>query len=164
MPATTADKKTPLELLEAQNAIAIAQAAGADQYAVDTLGKAKAYLAQGQNYLKQKQNITPIGAVARAATQAAEDARLLTLQKKQEEQTAAEKQRAMDRIQQAQSQAESEVRASRCSPAGRATPERATRTRRARAPGRGAGTVRSGAGRATGSAGSGRGPAAITAV
>jgi outer membrane protein OmpA-like peptidoglycan-associated protein len=108
LPATTADKKTPLELLEAQNAIAIAQAAGADQYAVDTLGKAKAYLAQGQNYLKQKQNITPIGAVARAATQAAEDARLLTLQKKQEEQTAAEKQRALDRIQQAQSQAESE--------------------------------------------------------
>ncbi|HLK06882.1 MAG TPA: OmpA family protein [Candidatus Angelobacter sp.] len=109
LPATTADKKTPLELLEAQNAIAIAQAAGADQYAADTLGKAKAYLAQGQNYLKQKQNITPIGAVARAATQAAEDARLLTLQKKQEEQTAAEKQRALDRIQQAQSQAESEA-------------------------------------------------------
>jgi outer membrane protein OmpA-like peptidoglycan-associated protein len=108
LPATTADRKTPLELLEAQNAIAIAQAAGADQYAVDTLGKAKAYLAQGQNYLKQKQNITPIGAVARAATQAAEDARLLTLQKKQEEQTAAERQRAQDRIQQAQSQAESE--------------------------------------------------------
>lgn len=108
LPATTADKRTPLELLEAQNAIAIAQAAGADQYAADTLGKAKAYLVQGQNYLKQKQNITPIGAVARAATQAAEDARLLTLQKKQEEQTAAERQRAQDRIQQAQSQAESE--------------------------------------------------------
>jgi outer membrane protein OmpA-like peptidoglycan-associated protein len=109
LPATTADRRTPLELLEAQNAIAIAQAAGADQYAADTLGKAKAYLEQGQNYLKQKQNITPIGAVARAATQAAEDARLLTLQKKQEEQTAAEKQRALDRIQQAQSQAESEA-------------------------------------------------------
>ncbi|HSK44566.1 MAG TPA: OmpA family protein [Candidatus Binatia bacterium] len=108
LPATTADKKTPLELLEAQNAIAIAQAAGADQYAAATLGKAKAYLVQGQNYLKQKQNITPIGAVARAATQAAEDARLLTLQKKQEEQTAAERQRAQDRIQQAQSQAEAE--------------------------------------------------------
>jgi outer membrane protein OmpA-like peptidoglycan-associated protein len=109
LPATNADRRTPLELLEAQNAIAIAQAAGADQYASDTLGKAKAYLEQGQNYLKQKQNITPIGAVARAATQAAEDARLLTLQKKQEEQTAAEKQRALDRIQQAQSQAESEA-------------------------------------------------------
>jgi len=109
LPATTADRRTPLELLEAQNAIAIAQAAGADQYAADTLAKAKAYLEQGQNYLKQKQTITPIGAVARAATQAAEDARLLTLQKKQEEQEAAERQRAQDRIQQAQSQAESEA-------------------------------------------------------
>jgi len=108
LPATTADKKVPLELLEAQNAIAIAQAAGAEQYASDTLAKAKAYLAQGQDYLRRKQSITPIGAVARAATQAAEDARLLTLQKKQEEQTAAERQRAQDRIQQAQSQAESE--------------------------------------------------------
>ena len=109
LPATTADRKTPLELLEAQDAIAIAEAAGADQYAADTLGKAKAYLLQGQNYFKQKQSITPIGAVARAATQAAEDARLLTLQKKQEEETAAERQRAQDRIQQAQSQAESEA-------------------------------------------------------
>jgi outer membrane protein OmpA-like peptidoglycan-associated protein len=109
LPATTADSKTPLELLEAQNAIAIAQAAGAEQYAADTLGKAKAYLAQGQDYLRRKQGITPIGAVARAATQAAEDARLLTLQKKQEEQTAAERQRAQDRITQAQGQAESEA-------------------------------------------------------
>ena len=108
LPATTADKKTPLELLEAENSIAIAEAAGADHYAADTLGKAKAYLAQGQDYLRRKQGITPIGAVARAATQAAEDARLLTLQKKQEEETAAERQRAQDRIQQAQSQAESE--------------------------------------------------------
>jgi outer membrane protein OmpA-like peptidoglycan-associated protein len=109
LPATTADRKTPLELLEAQNAIAIAQAAGAEQYAADTLAKAKAYLAQGQDYLRRKQGITPIGAVARAATQAAEDARLLTLQRKQEEQTAAEQQRSRDRIQQAQSQAESEA-------------------------------------------------------
>ena len=46
--------------------------------------------------------------MARASTQAAEDARLLTLQKKQEEATEAERQRARDRIAQAQSQAESE--------------------------------------------------------
>ena len=108
LPATNEDKRVPLELLEAENAIAIAQAAGAEQYAADTLGKAKAYLAQGQDYLRRKQGITPIGAVARASTQAAEDARLLTLQKKQEEATEAERQRARDRIAQAQSQAESE--------------------------------------------------------
>jgi outer membrane protein OmpA-like peptidoglycan-associated protein len=98
----------PLELLEAENAIAIAQAAGAEQYAADTLGKAKAYLAQGQDYYRRKQSIVPIGAVGRASTQAAEDARLLTLQKKQEEATEAERQRARDRIARAQSEAESE--------------------------------------------------------
>ncbi len=81
LPATTADKKVPLQLLEAENAIAIASAAGADTYAVDTLGKAKAFLAQGQDYYRRKQGITPIGAVARAATQSAEDARLLTIQR-----------------------------------------------------------------------------------
>jgi outer membrane protein OmpA-like peptidoglycan-associated protein len=106
LPATTADKKIPLQLLEAENAIAIASAAGADTYAVDTLGKAKAFLAQGQDYYRRKQGITPIGAVARAATQSAEDARLLTLTKKQQEAAAAERQRAQDRIQAAQTQAE----------------------------------------------------------
>ncbi|HEY3768935.1 MAG TPA: OmpA family protein [Candidatus Angelobacter sp.] len=108
LPATTEDKRMPLELLEAENAIAIAQAAGAEQYAADTLGKAKAYLAQGQDYYRRKQSIVPIGAVGRASTQAAEDARLLTLQKKQEEATEAERQRARDRIARAQSEAESE--------------------------------------------------------
>jgi outer membrane protein OmpA-like peptidoglycan-associated protein len=108
LPATTEDKRMPLELLEAENAIAIAQAAGAEQYAADTLGKAKAYLAQGQDYYRRKQSIVPIGAVGRASTQAAEDARLLTLQKKQEAATEAERQRARDRIARAQSEAESE--------------------------------------------------------
>jgi outer membrane protein OmpA-like peptidoglycan-associated protein len=109
LPATSADPRIPLQLLEAENAIAIAEAAGANQYAVDTLGKAKAYLEQGQKYYQQKQSITPIGAVARAATQSAEDARLLTLEKKRQEQAAAERQAAQDRIQQAQTQAEQEA-------------------------------------------------------
>ncbi len=109
LPATSADPHAPLQLLEAENAIAIAQAEGAGQYAADTLDKARAFLAQGQDYYRRKQGITPIGAVARAATQSAEDARLLTLEKKQQEATAAERQRAQDRIQQAQTQAEQEA-------------------------------------------------------
>ncbi len=106
LPATNMDKSVPLQLQEAENSIAIAKAAGADQYAADTLQKAQAYLAQGQDYFRRKQGITPIGAVARAATQSAEDARLLTLEKKQQEAAAAERQRARDQIQQAQTQAE----------------------------------------------------------
>jgi outer membrane protein OmpA-like peptidoglycan-associated protein len=108
LPATNLDhqKKTPTQVLEAENAIAIAQASGADQYAPDTLQKAKDYLGQAQEYQRHKQGKTPIGTVARAATQAAEDARLITLEKKQQEQVAAERRKAEDRIQRAQSEAD----------------------------------------------------------
>ena len=108
LPATSMDhqKNTPLQILEAENAIAIAQASGADQYAPDTLQKAKDYLSQSQEYQRRKQGRTPIGTVARAAAQSAEDARLITLEKKQQEQVARERQRSQDRIQQAQSDAD----------------------------------------------------------
>ena len=43
LPATKADPRTPLQLLEAENAIAIAQADGADQYAGDTFRKPKRF-------------------------------------------------------------------------------------------------------------------------
>ena len=41
LPATNEDKRVPLELLEAENAIAIAQAAGAEQYAAELWEKPK---------------------------------------------------------------------------------------------------------------------------
>src|SRR5207237_1442778 len=44
LPSSTADPKTPLDLLEARNAVAIAKAAGASQYAADSLSKAEDYL------------------------------------------------------------------------------------------------------------------------
>jgi outer membrane protein OmpA-like peptidoglycan-associated protein len=102
-------KKTSLQILEAENAIAIAQASGADQYAPDTLQKAKDYLSQAQEYERRKQGKTPIGTVSRAAAQAAEDARLITLEKKQQERVAAERQRSQERIRQAQSDADREA-------------------------------------------------------
>lgn len=107
LPASN-DKNSPLQVQEAENAIAIAQAAGAEDYAGDTLHKAKDYLHQAQEYIRQKQNRVPVGTVSRAATQAAEDARLITLEKKQQEQVAAERQAAQDKIQQAQTQADQE--------------------------------------------------------
>ena len=102
-------KKSALQILEAENAIAIAQASGADQYAPDTLQKAKDYLSQAQEYERRKQGKTPIGTVARAAAQAAEDARLITLEKKQQERVAAERRRSQERIRQAQSEADREA-------------------------------------------------------
>ena len=111
LPATEAEhqKKTPLQILEAENAIAIAEASGGEKYAAATLQKARDYLSQAQEYQRRKQGKTPIGTVARAATEAAEDARLITMEKKHQEQVAAERQKAQARIQQAQSQADREA-------------------------------------------------------
>jgi len=107
LPSSKAAPNTPLDLLEARNAVAIAKAAGAQQYAADSLSKAEDSLTRAEGYLQRKQGRTPIGTVARAATQTAEDARILTLQKKEEERVAAEK-RAM---QEAQEKAEADAKA-----------------------------------------------------
>jgi outer membrane protein OmpA-like peptidoglycan-associated protein len=99
-------RKVPLTLLEARNAVAIAQATGAQQYAPDALAKAQADLDQSEDYLKHKQSSSAIGTVARGATQAAEDARILTIRRKADERIAAEKQAQEDRTRQAQQEAE----------------------------------------------------------
>jgi outer membrane protein OmpA-like peptidoglycan-associated protein len=111
LPATSVDKQknTPLQVLEAENAIAIAEATGAAKYAPETLQKAKDYLSQAQEYHRRKQGKTAIGTVARAAAQSAEDARLITFEKKHQEQVATERRKTQERIQQAQTQAEREA-------------------------------------------------------
>src|SRR5947209_18964299 len=108
LPSAKAAPKTPLDLLEARNAVAISKAAGADRYAADSLAKATDMLTRAEDYLRRKQGRTPIGTAARGATQMAEDARVLTLQRKEQERVAAEK-RAM---QEAQEKAEAEANAS----------------------------------------------------
>lgn len=108
LPSATAAPNTPLELLEARNAVAIAKAAGAEQYAGDSLRKAEDLLARAEDYLKRKQGRTPIGTVSRGAAQMAEDARVLTLQKKNQERIEAERRRIED----ARAKAEAEAKAS----------------------------------------------------
>jgi outer membrane protein OmpA-like peptidoglycan-associated protein len=108
LPSAKAAPNTPLDLLEARNAVAIAKAAGAQQYAADSLSKAEDFLTRAEDYLQRKQGRTPIGTASRGATQMAEDARVLTLKKKDEERIAAEK-RAM---QEAQEKAEADAKAS----------------------------------------------------
>jgi outer membrane protein OmpA-like peptidoglycan-associated protein len=107
LPSAKAAPGTPLDLLEARNAVAIAKAAGAQQYAGDSLSKADDFLARAEDYQQRKQGRTPIGTASRGATQMAEDARVLTLKKKQEERVEAEK-RAM---QEAQEKAEADAKA-----------------------------------------------------
>jgi len=106
LPAVHADKKTPLSLREARNAVAIARASGADQYASDSMQKAVDDLNRAEDYYRRKQDEKAIGTVARAAAQAAEDARLLTIDRKQQEAETTARQKMEDRIQHATSEAE----------------------------------------------------------
>ena len=108
LPATTADPKTPLELLQARNAVAMARATQADRYAPDSLSKAEKLLAQAEDYYRRKQGKTPIGTVARGATEAAEDARVLTIRRRQQEEQEARERAQQQRTQQAEEQARRE--------------------------------------------------------
>jgi outer membrane protein OmpA-like peptidoglycan-associated protein len=109
LPSTQASSNAPLDLLEARNAVAIAKAAGAQQYAPDSLTKAEDMLQRAEDYLQRKQGRTPIGTAARGATQMAEDARVLTLRRKEQERLDAER-RAREA---AQAKAEADAAAAR---------------------------------------------------
>jgi outer membrane protein OmpA-like peptidoglycan-associated protein len=107
LPSSQASAKVPLDLLEARNAVVIAKAAGAKQYAPDSLAKAEDMLQRAEDYYQRKQGRTPIGTAARGATQMAEDARVLTLRRKEQARIEAER-RAN---QEAQEKAEADARA-----------------------------------------------------
>jgi outer membrane protein OmpA-like peptidoglycan-associated protein len=91
LPSSQASIKVPLDLLEARNAVVIAKAAGAQQYAPDSLTKAEDMLQRAEDYYQRKQGVTPIGTAARGATQMAEDARVLTLRRKEQAKIDAER-------------------------------------------------------------------------
>jgi outer membrane protein OmpA-like peptidoglycan-associated protein len=95
LPATSAHPNTPIDLLEARNAVAIARAEGADKYASDSFRKAEDFLQRGEDYLQRRQSAKAIATVARGAVQAAEDARVLAIRTRQKEQEEAER-RAME--------------------------------------------------------------------
>lgn len=90
----TRNDKDPLELYEAINAVQIAQANGADKYAADSFSGAQQDLnnAEAMGKKDRKQQIT----YAREAVQAAEDARIITLRKMQEQQREQAQKEKMD--------------------------------------------------------------------
>jgi outer membrane protein OmpA-like peptidoglycan-associated protein len=97
IPARQLNPKVPLELYEARNAVQIARWTGAGHYAADTFLKAEQGLENAEGYLKGKAGRKPIGTVAREAVQMAEDARIITVKKIDEEQLMAERQAGADR-------------------------------------------------------------------
>ncbi len=91
------DKAVPLQLLEAENAVQIAQVANADQYAKDTYDSADNLLRQAEAYQARKAGAKPVIMTSREAVQNAETARLLALKRQEDERIAGEKQEAADR-------------------------------------------------------------------
>ena len=75
------DRKVPLELYEARNAVQIARWTGASRYAADSFQKAVIGLQNAEGYLIGKAGSKPIGTVAREAVQMAEDSRIITVKK-----------------------------------------------------------------------------------
>src|ERR1700689_535153 len=91
------NSKVPLDLYEARNAVQIARWTGAEQYAGDTFHKAVVGLENAEGYLIGKAGKKPIGTVAREAVQMAEDARIITVKKIEEETLANERKAGADR-------------------------------------------------------------------
>jgi len=106
LPSSMADPKTPNDLLQAMNAIAIAKAAGAERYASDTLSKAEDFLSRARDYWRRDQGRKAIGTVARGAVQSAEDARLLSVRRAEQEQREAERLAQQQRTDEAQRRAQ----------------------------------------------------------
>ena len=119
------DRKAPLELFEARNAVRIARSAKADQYAASTFAKAEQDLKQAEDYYRRKQGKTPIGTVAREAAQTAEEARVMSLKRQEEERIAKEKEAAAAREAQARAETEAETQRRQQAEAERATAEQA---------------------------------------
>jgi len=119
------DRKAPLELFEARNAVRIARAAKADQYASSSFAKAEQDLKQAEDYYRRKQGRTPIGTVAREAAQTAEEARVMSLKRQEEERIAKEKEAAADREAQARAETEAETQRRQQAESERAAAEQA---------------------------------------
>jgi outer membrane protein OmpA-like peptidoglycan-associated protein len=106
-PVTPSDK-SPLQLYEAINAVQIAEATGAAQYAPDILAQAKKELQNAQALDGKKSQRKVMITYARGAVQDAEDARVSTLRRMQQEKEH-QQQLAMQQAQSAAQQAQIEA-------------------------------------------------------
>jgi outer membrane protein OmpA-like peptidoglycan-associated protein len=104
------DKRIPLQLLEAENAVQIAQLVNADQYAKDTYDNAQQLVKQAEAYQARNAGAKPVIMTSREAVQAAETSRLLALKRQEDERIAREKQESADREAAAKAQAAEEAR------------------------------------------------------
>ena len=102
-PILTSDKKSPLELYEAMNAVQIAKYAKADQFGGDAFQNSVKLLQQAEDYKDRKQ-YNPAIMTAKEAVQKAEDSRIIAL--RTEQQMALDQERADAAARQAKAQAD----------------------------------------------------------
>jgi len=107
------DRKAPPELFEARNAVRIARNALADTYAASTMARAKEQLKQADDAYASRRDKKTVTTAARNAVETAEEARVLAVQKKAEEDAQlaqdAERKAAAEREAKARANAEAEA-------------------------------------------------------
>ncbi|MBZ5530049.1 MAG: OmpA family protein [Acidobacteriia bacterium] len=107
------DRKTPRALFEARNAVRIARIAAAEKYAASILAKADGQLRAAEEAYVQKRDKGTIETLARETVSTAEEARVMAVKQKAEEEAnakaAAEKRAAEEREAQARLNAQAEA-------------------------------------------------------
>ena len=99
-----------VEVYQAQNAVQIAAAMGADRYAADTFARAQELLHNAQSLQASHSGKSQVITLAREASQTAEDARAITLRRKDDEEVAAAKaEAARERDRRVQAEAEAQT-------------------------------------------------------
>jgi outer membrane protein OmpA-like peptidoglycan-associated protein len=115
----TLDKKTPLDLYQARNAVRIARWAGADVAAKESYDRASSLLAKAESAKTSKAGSKEIAENARQAVQTAEDARLITVKSQAENRLAKEREDSVNREAAAQAASVNREAAAQAASAGR---------------------------------------------
>lgn len=106
------DRKAPLELFEARNAVRIARNAYADTYATSTMARAQEQLREADTAYTSRRDKKTVILAARNAVETAEEARVIAVQKKAEQDAQlaqdAERKAAAEREAKARADAEAE--------------------------------------------------------
>ena len=100
------DRKTPLELFEARNAVRIAHIAQADKYAASSLAKAEQQLQNTEDIYRNRGDKKSVSAAAREVVETAEEARVMAVKAEGRGRSASQSSRRIRRAAEAQAAAE----------------------------------------------------------
>jgi len=107
------DRKTPVELFQARNAVRIAKNANAGKYAPSAIAKADQQLREAEDAYGHKRDSKTVISMARDAVQTAEESRVISVKQKAEEdaqaQAEADRRAAEDRTAKARADAEEQA-------------------------------------------------------